>query len=157
MAVVQLESLVLRGVGDACNVAMVLERNGSTQADGRTPMVPLSYPRHLLSSYPHAGTCPGKRPGDAEDLGAATAAKRAGRPGSSGGVSDSRSLAINARRSIQFGWAATERGACTATWRAESFTIPAPAAVGMTLSGRPDTFQRAACRAGGQRAKVGLA
>jgi hypothetical protein len=136
MAVVQLESLVLRGVGDACNVAMVLQRAGSNQADGRTLTVPLSFPRHLLSDYPRTGSDPGKRPGGAETLGVASAAQRAGRPGSPEGVSQSRGLAINARRAIHLKWPVTERGVCATAWCAESFTIPAPAAVGMTLSGR---------------------
>jgi len=132
MAVVQLESLVLRG-RDACNVVRVLERNGSNQADGRASTVPLSLPRHLLLSYPHAGMCPGSRPADAENLGAATAVKRAGRPGSSAGVPVSRSLAITARWTIQSRWSPTDSGACATAGRVESFTIPTPASLGKPL------------------------
>jgi hypothetical protein len=149
MAVVQLESLVLRGIHDACNVVLSLERNGSARADGRTPTVSLSLPRFLMR-YPHPGMDPGERRGNAEDLGVAAAAARAGRPGSASGVPGSRGLAITARRTIQSRWSPAERGACATAWRPDPFTVRTRASLGQPLSGRLLAFQRSAVRGGGR-------
>jgi hypothetical protein len=142
MAVFQLESLVLRGVLDACNVVISLERNGSMQADGRAPATPLSTSRHLPGSYPGADMDPGTREGHAENLGAALAAPRAGRPGCSAGVPVSRSPAITAGRAILSGWPRSERGVCATARRQRSFTSLAPASAGKVLSGHPRAFPR---------------
>jgi hypothetical protein len=133
MTVVHLESLVLRGIRVAGDVAMGLERNGSNRTDGRTPTVFLSFLRHPMTSYPQAGTQPGMRLGSAEDLGAAGAALRAGRPGRSAGVPTCRSLAITAGRTILSRWSPSGSSACAMAWRP---------ATGQVLSGHPGVFQR---------------
>lgn len=154
MAVMNLESLVLRGVNVACDVVMGLERNGSHQARGTTV---LSFTRHPSLSYSHAGSDPGMRYGGAEDIGAAHAAIRAGRLGSSAGVLDSRKLAITASRAILSGWTHRERGFCTTvTWRPDLFRVQPPAAVDKSLSGYRQPFQHGLLQTSGRLGVPGL-
>jgi hypothetical protein len=147
MAVVNLESLVLRGIHDACNVVPGLERNGSKQADGRTPTASPSLTRHPFASYPRAGMDAGMRPGGAEN-GAAVAATRAGRPGSSSGVPDSRNPASFAGRAILSGWSPCGRGAGSAAWQPALLTRPVQASPGEALPGRPGALARGPIPAG---------
>jgi hypothetical protein len=164
MAVVHLESLVLRGIHDACNVVPGLARNGSNEADGRTPTGPLSLTRHRFVGYPQASTDTGMRQGGAE--GAACAA-RAGLPGSPAGVPVSRSPARSAGRAILSGWSPSGRGVRSAAWCAASIARPVQASPGAMLPGRPGAFTRGPLPAGcekqparrgtGKHAEVGLA
>jgi len=84
MAVMNLESLVLRGVRVLNDVRMVLERNGSHPVVGAPSAVSLSFARHL--SDPQTETDAGTRwPAICLTNGKATA-NRAGRSGCSAGV-----------------------------------------------------------------------
>jgi hypothetical protein len=151
MAVINSESLVLHGVRVAFDVVTGLERIGSNPASGQTGAMHLSVTRHPSQSYPDANGDPGTRPESAENLGAARAAKRAGRPGSSAGVPDSRNLAITARRAILSGWSLAARGPVPpATWCQRRFTAVPSVAVGEVLSGHSQPSLSQTLRAGNQ-------
>src|SRR5262249_47549645 len=103
MAANLLESLVLRGVSQAKALVADMVRMGSNQVKGRTP-ANLSYLRHPSPRFQTNHPC------DvwlcADDLGDKTAARRAGRPGSSVGVPVSREPARLAGRTVLSGWSA---------------------------------------------------
>jgi len=151
MTVIISESLVLRGVRVACDVVTGLKRNGSNPASAQTRAMHLSVTRHPSQGYPDADGDPGTRPEFAEMLGAALAAKRAGRSGSPAGVPDSRTLAISARRAILSGWTLAARGPVPpATWCQRRFAAVSPVAVGEVLSGYSQLTQYQALAAGNQ-------
>jgi hypothetical protein len=103
MAVKILESLVLRGVRVNPDVRMVLERIGSNLSVQEPQAVSLSFARHLFPSDPQADGDAGTRGLTACTPGVKRPAHRAGRPGSSAGVLDSRRLARSARRAVLCG------------------------------------------------------
>jgi hypothetical protein len=134
MTVVNLESLVLRGVNGVSNVVVGLERNGSNPSVmmGK-PTMPLSPTRHPFLGYPPAKVL-GTRYG-ADIVGADTSASRAGRPGSQAGVLSSRRLAISASRAILSGWSLPRKGACSApVWQLDQ-PIQKPAFASEETSG----------------------
>jgi len=143
MAKLILESLVLPVVPVATRVAVALERIGSTQASGATSATPLSFTRHLPPSYPRLERDPVVRQVPADgNAGGARGARRAGRPGSSAGVSVSRRAAITAARTILSGWSPIAGGTDTATCKRKSrhqTATPTPAPAGGLLSGHPQT------------------
>jgi hypothetical protein len=143
MAKLILESLVLPVVPVAKRVVVALERIGSVQASGQTPSVPLSFPRHLPSGYPRLDLSPAMRDVPADgNAGVAHGAQRAGRPGSSAGVSGSRSSAITAGQTILSGWSPITRGTDSVTRkrtdRHQTMTAT-PTRAGGLLSGYPQT------------------
>lgn len=146
MAKMNLESLRQPVVLVAKRVVVVLERIGSTQASGETPTTPLSFTRHLPPGYPRLDMSPMVRPAPADgNAGVAQGAQRAGRPGSSAGVSDSRRSAISAGRTILWGWSPITGGTDTATrkrtdrHRTETCMTTTPTRAGGLLSGYPLT------------------
>lgn len=156
MAVTFVESLVLRGNPVAYGVVAGLEPTGSMQADGRAPTVHLSHTRHPSRSYPLAGPERSLRLACAEDLGAASAATRAGRPGSSAGVLDSRMPAIKAGGAILSGWSRTVRRAQTTCWRAGNPSCPPLARFTRAFSGHKTVGQRGPVAAGIPQRMPGL-
>jgi hypothetical protein len=141
MAVMNLETLVLRGVNVVRDVVIGLERNGSNLTGVQAP-VSLSSTRHPSASDPWTDTDPGKRYERAMQ-GAAHAAIRAGRPGSLAGVLGSRSPARCAGRAILSGWSQATGGFCpSAAWCLEPLTAEARTAAGDILSGRAVAFPR---------------
>jgi hypothetical protein len=146
MAVIRLETLVLRGVHVVRDVVTALVRIGSKGNGVQAPAVSLSPTRHPSSSDPRTDTEPGKRYERAMNRGAAHAAIRAGRPGSCAGVLGSRLPARCAGRAILSGWARAAGGSCpTAAWRS-GFTAGGFTAAGATLAGRPDAYPRGTLR-----------
>jgi hypothetical protein len=112
MAVMNLESLVLRGVNVVRDVVTGLKRIGANQAAVRqTPAMVLSHLRHPSQSDPWSDADPALRYERATAGG--STAKRAGRPGSSAGVLGSRNLASFTRGAILSGWQ-VEGGPATA-------------------------------------------
>ncbi len=103
MAVKNLESLVLRGVRVNHDVRMVVECIGSNLAVQEPQVLSLSFARHLFPSDPQADIDAGTRGTTACTPGGKRPAHRAGRPGSSTGVLDSRRLARTARRAVLSG------------------------------------------------------
>jgi len=142
MAANKLESLVLRGVPVACDVVAGLERIGSNPATGDVPSVALSFARHLSPSYRAGDAEPASRCEPANP-GGTRAAQRAGRPGSSAGVSESRSLASFAGRAILSGWSRAVREAVAVEkCRRNLVEILAPTPTGGLLSGHTQSFPR---------------
>jgi len=97
MAVITLESVVLRGVRVAVEAATELKRTGSNPAMVQASAV-LSQLRHLSPNCPQAGYQPGARQDHADFERMDLADTRAGRPQGGVGVVPSRSLATLARR-----------------------------------------------------------
>src|SRR5262249_50813855 len=150
MAVLNLESLVLRGVPVACDVVTGLERIGFNASGSGARAVLLSLTRHPSPSDPQAGADPGMR--YAAVQGMAHAAPRAGRPGRSAGVPDSRGPAISAGRAILSGWSLAVGDPCaTAARRLAAFAGTTPATVGKALTGQPQTSLRTRSQAAGRR------
>jgi hypothetical protein len=104
MAVMKLETLVLGGVSIARDVVTGLKGIGSNPAKSGLPAMDLSHSRHLSQSYRQAEADDPQRPWRADRVGAARAARRAGRPGSFPGVSVRRTPAIVAGRTVLSGW-----------------------------------------------------
>ena len=104
MAVMNLQSLVLRGVNVAGDVVTGRERLGFNPAKGGTTAVVLSFQRHLSTRAPQAGSDPRPRHERTASGGASHAARRAGRPDSPAGVPDCRRPARCAGRAILSGW-----------------------------------------------------
>jgi len=110
MALKKLESLLLPVVRVAVRgVVAGLESTGSAQAGRQTPEVTLSFARHLPSGDPDTDPNPALRYEPA-NYGEAHAARRAGRSGSSAGVSDSCPLARSERAAILSGWSVAAGG-----------------------------------------------
>ncbi len=144
MAKLNLESLVLPVAVVAKRGAVALERIGSNQASGRTPSVPLSFTRHLPPGYPRLDMSPTVRnvPADG-NAGVARSDPRAGRPGSSAGVSVSRRSAITAGQTILSGWSPITGGTAMATRKRHHrhllMTAKMPMRACWLLSGYPQT------------------
>jgi len=102
MAVKMLDSVVLRNVRVNRDVLTVVERIGSNLAVREPQVVSLSFARHLFPSDPQADADAGTRGTTACTPGGKRPAHRAGRPGSSAGVLDSRRLATS-RRAVRSG------------------------------------------------------
>jgi hypothetical protein len=109
MAVMTLESVVLRVVGVAREVVTGMKRIGSNQASDQAP-ARLSHRRHLVPSWLRPGYGPGLRRPFAEFLGEDRASGRAGRPGSVAGVPVRRSPAPCAGRTVPCGRPAVSEG-----------------------------------------------
>jgi hypothetical protein len=135
MAELNHETQMLSIVHVAVRVVAGLERLGSAQASGLTTAVPTSFARHLPPGYPRTDMDPKVRY-VAANTGAAHSAPRAGRPSSSAGVTDSRSLAITAGRAILSGWSPVTRGTdFVAPNRHEPYEAMTPTPADRLLSG----------------------
>jgi hypothetical protein len=99
-----LESLVLRALRVVVrDVVAGLTTTGSRQAGAQAPTVSPSFARHLSPDYPGADSNPMLRHELAKNR-EARAAQRAGRSGSSAGVSYSRTATRTGRSAILSGW-----------------------------------------------------
>jgi len=142
MTVNRLESLNVRRVTQANALVADMVRAGSEQVNGRAT-ANLSYPRHQ-SHFQASHPC-----GDArllaDDLGNEVAARRAGRPGSSVGVSVSRMPARPAGRTVLSEPSAA--GAKVMATAAKPFGVLAkrPAVVGLDLRTNPLPSQCTGC------------
>jgi hypothetical protein len=146
MAKLILESLVLPVVPVAKRVVVALERIGSVQASGQAPSIPLSFTLHLPPGYPRLDMSPAMRDVPADgNAGVAHGAQRAGRPGSSAGVSASRSSAITAGLTILSRWSPITGGTDTATRKRTdrhptgTWMTTTPTRAAGLLSGYPQT------------------
>jgi len=141
MAVMNLESLVLRGVTVVRDVVIGLERAGSVTAGGNAPTIPPSFARHLSPSDPRHDAAPAMRY-ELAGNGVAHTARRAGRPGSSAGVPGSRPASF-AGQTILSGWSvAMGTTAVTGTCQHDRLAVVTPGAGGWLLSGQSQSFQR---------------
>jgi hypothetical protein len=122
MAVMNLESLVLRGVRVACDVETGLKRIGSNTANGQTPAADLSPSRHPSHGAPGYGRDTGPRYGLAEKFGAGAAAERAGRPGCRSGVFVRRSPAMPVGPAVLSGWPLAGEVFAITRWRTGALT-----------------------------------
>ncbi len=150
MVLMNLESLVQRGVRVVAGAETDMVRIGSNQAGFLTP-VGLSHRRHLSPSCRRTGNQPDPRrfPADAIDVEFATV--RAGRPGRFAGVPVSRSPAPIAGRAIRTGWTIAMEGQYPTADRCfGSFTAKTPASGGNVLPGRPLASRLGRERAGKQ-------
>jgi len=103
MAVMNLESLVLRGVPVLNDVRMVLERIGSNSVVQEPPATSLSFARHLFLSAPQADAEAGTRWANPCFTEGKRTAYRAGRPARSAGVLGSRCPARFAGQAVLSG------------------------------------------------------
>lgn len=111
MAVMNLESLVLRGIPVANDVAVSLKRSGSNPAQEGTSAL-LSPMRNPAPTSRSADYQPPTPILCADDLGTDRSAERAGRPESGVGVPASRSPARTASQAILFGWSLAAGATC---------------------------------------------
>ena len=142
MAVMNWESLVLRGVNAVRGVVTGLERIDSKRANRSLPAMDLSLSRHPSQQSPQAGLDAGTRYGHADTIGAATATLRAGRPESCRVVLDRRSPASSAGRAVLSGWSLATGEPCptVAALGIGRMTGGNAAAVGMELPERALRF-----------------
>jgi len=104
MAMMNLESLVLRGVRVLTDVRMVLERIGSNSVVQEPPANSLSFARHLFPSDPQADAEAGTRWASPCFTEGKHTAYRAGRLARSAGVLGSRCPARYAGQAVPSGW-----------------------------------------------------
>jgi len=135
MAVTNRNPLVLNCVSVVCDVVTCTMDRGTNPASGKALRIPFS--RRLSQRYPLADQKPGWRQDHADQHGAAHAAARAGRPGSSSRVVASPRSAHAADRTNAMRWfLATEMFCPPAASTLGRFTARRAAFVGRTLAGR---------------------
>jgi hypothetical protein len=149
MAVINSQSVVLRGVNVVNGVVTGMTRRGFNPAVEAPSAGSLSYQRHLSLGAPQAGLDPWARHERAAFGGGGHAAPRAGRPGSPAGVPVKRP-ARSAGRAILSGWPqASGVASPTAAWCQDRLTILPKALTGARiLPGRSQISRRAALPAG---------